>query len=122
MPGPITGSFFYLYLILDIFSRMFVGWEVHEREGSDLAAELVERTVWAEGCILKPLVLHADNGSPMKGATMKATLKKLGVLPSCSRPRVSTDNTFRRLCSGRASTARNGRSGAFRHVLRPKPG
>jgi len=94
MPGPITGSFFYLYLILDIFSRMIVGWEVHERVGSDLAAQLVERTVWAEGCILKPLVLHADNGSPKKGATMKATLEKLGVTPSYSRPRVSKDNPF----------------------------
>jgi transposase InsO family protein len=94
MPGPITGRFFYLYLILDIFSRMIVGWEVHEREGSDLAARLVEQTVWAEGCILKPLVLHADNGSPMKGATMKATLEKLGVTPSYSRPRVSNDNPF----------------------------
>jgi transposase InsO family protein len=94
VPGPITGRFFYLYLILDIFSRMIMGWEVHEREGSDLAARLVEQTVWAEGCILKPLVLHADNGSPMKGATMKATLEKLGVTPSYSRPRVSNDNPF----------------------------
>jgi hypothetical protein len=58
VPGPITGRFFYLYLILDIFSRMIMGWEVHEREGSDLAARLVEQTVWAEGCILKPLVLQ----------------------------------------------------------------
>jgi hypothetical protein len=54
----------------------------------------VEQAVWAEGCILKPLVLHADNGSPMKGATMKATLEKLGVTPSYSRPRVSNDNPF----------------------------
>ena len=88
------GRFFYLYLILDIFSRKIVGWEVHEREGADLAARLIEQTVWAEGCILKPLVLHADNGSPMKGAPLKATLEKLGVAPSYSRPRVSNDNPF----------------------------
>ena len=48
----------------------------------------------AEGCIARPLVLHADNGSPMKGATMKATMEKLGITASCSRPRVSNDNPF----------------------------
>ena len=94
MPGPIIGAFFYLYLILDIYSRKIVGWEVHERESADLAASLVQRAVWAEGCTTRPLVLHADNGSPMKGATMKATLEKLGITASYSRPRVSNDNPF----------------------------
>src|SRR4051794_3448380 len=94
MPGPIRGMFFYLYLILDIYSRKIVGWEVHEREGAELAAELVRQAVWAEGCLTRPLVLHADNGSPMKGATMKATLERLGVIASYSRPRVSDDNPF----------------------------
>ena len=89
MPGPIRGGFFYLYLILDIYSRKIVGWEVHQREGAELAAELVRKAVWAEGCFTRPLVLHADNGSPMKGATMKATLERLGVIASYSRPRVS---------------------------------
>lgn len=46
----------------------------------------------AEGCALRPLVLHADNGSPMKGATMKVTMEKLGITASYSRPRVSNDN------------------------------
>jgi putative transposase len=72
----------------------------------------VEQTVWAEGCILKPLVLHADNGSPMKGATMKATLEKLGVTPSYSRPRVSNDNPFSealfRTCKYRPEWPTNG--------------
>ena len=94
MPGPIRGGFFYLYLILDIFSRKIVGREVHEREGAELAAELVRKAVRAEGCLTRPLVLHADNGSPMKGATMKATLERLGVIASYSRPRVSDDNPF----------------------------
>jgi putative transposase len=94
MPGPIRGVFFYLYLILDIFSRKIVGWEVHERESAEHAAELVRKAVWAEGCLTRPLVLHADNGSPMKGATMKATLERLGVIASYSRPRVSDDNPF----------------------------
>jgi putative transposase len=91
MPGPIRGVFFYLYLILDIFSRKIVGWEVHKRESAEHAADLVCKAVWAEGCLTRPLVLHADNGSPMKGATMKATLERLGVIASYSRPRVSDD-------------------------------
>ena len=91
MPGPVAGMFFYLYLIVDIFSRKIVGWEVHEREGADLAAMLVQKAVWSEACIARPLVLHADNGSPMKGATMKVTLD---IMASYSRPRVSHDNPF----------------------------
>ena len=94
MPGPVAGMFFYLYLIVDIFSRKIVGWEVHEREAADLAATLIQKAVWAEACIARPLVLHADNGSPMKGATMKVTLEKLGITASYSRPRVSNDNPF----------------------------
>ena len=94
MPGPVAGMFFYLYLIVDIFSRKIVGWEVHEREGADLAAMLIQKAVWAEARISRPLVLHADNGSPMKGATMKVTLERLGILASYSRPRVSNDNPF----------------------------
>ena len=94
MPGPVAGLFFYLYLIVDIFSRKIVGWEVHEREGAELAAVLIRRAVLAEGCIARPLVLHAYNGSPMKGATMKTTLEKLGIIASYSRPRVSNDNPF----------------------------
>ena len=94
MPGPVAGMFFYLYLIVDIYSRKIVGWEVHERERAELAATLIRRAVMAEGCITRPLVLHADNGSPMKGATMKVTMEKLGITASYSRPRVSNDNPF----------------------------
>jgi len=94
MPGPVAGMFFYLYLIVDIFSRKIVGWEVHERESADLAAVLIQQAVLAEGCFMQPLVLHADNGSPMKGATMKTTMEKLGIIASYSRPRVSNDNPF----------------------------
>ena len=72
--------------------RKIVGWEVHERESADLAAALIQKAVWAEACISRPLVLHADNGSPMKGATMRVTLEKLGIIASYSRPRVSNDN------------------------------
>jgi putative transposase len=71
-----------------------VGSEVHEREGAELAAVLIRRAVLAEGCVARPLVLHADNGSPMNGATMKTILEKLGVIASHSRPRISNDNPF----------------------------
>lgn len=94
LPGPVLGMFFYLYLIVDIFSRKIVGWEVHQQESSELSAKLVERAVWAEGCLIRPPVLHADNGSPMKGAMMKVTMERLGVIASFSRPRVSNDNPF----------------------------
>lgn len=94
LSGPIAGAFFYLYLIVDIYSRKIVGWEVHDRETADFAAALLRRAVWAEHCLTRPLVLHADNGSPMKGATMKVTMERLGVIASFSRPRVSNDNPF----------------------------
>lgn len=94
LPGPIAGIFFYLYLIVDIYSRKIVGWEVYARESAELAAIVVRRAVCAEGCLTSPLVLHADNGSPMKGATLKVTLDHLGIRASYSRPRVSNDNPF----------------------------
>ena len=94
MPGPVLGMFFYLYLIVDIYSRKIVGSEVHERESAELAAVLIRQAVLAEGCIGNPLVLHADNGSPMKGATMKVMMTTLGITASYSRPRVSNDNAF----------------------------
>ncbi|PIL19078.1 hypothetical protein P775_16490, partial [Puniceibacterium antarcticum] len=88
MLGPVAGMFFYLYLIVDIFSRKIVGWEVHERESEEMASNLIRQAVLVEGCITRPLVLHADNGSPMKAATMKTTMEKLGITASYSRPRV----------------------------------
>ena len=91
---PVRGVFFYLYLILDIYSRKIVGWEVYDRESSEYAANLVQRAVLAEACLLTPLVLHADNGSPMKGSTLRVTLERLGIEPSYSRPRVSNDNPY----------------------------
>jgi len=94
LPGPALGMFFYRYLILDIWSRKITGWEVYDRENGALAAQVVEKAVWAEGCVTRPLTLHADNGSPMKAATLRVTLERLGVTASYSRPRVSNDNPF----------------------------
>ena len=94
LPGPVKGLFFYRYLILDLYSRKIVGWEVYEGESAAYAAEVVRRAVLAERCIDHPLVLHADNGSPMKGETLRETLSRLGVSTSYSRPRTSNDNPF----------------------------
>jgi transposase InsO family protein len=94
LPGPVRGQFYYLYLILDLYSRKIVGWEVYAQETAAHAATLVQRTVLAEGGIDRPRVLHADNGSPQKGSLLTATLDRLGVNPSYSRPRVSDDNAF----------------------------
>jgi putative transposase len=90
----ILGIFFRLYLIMDIYSRKIVGWEIHENETADHAALLIRKACLAEGISLQDLVLHSDNGSPMKGATMLATLQKLGIVPSFSRPSVSNDNPY----------------------------
>jgi putative transposase len=94
--GPIKGTHYYLYMISDLFSRKIVAWEVWEVESAEKAGELIQRAVHAEKLTsrLHPLVLHSDNGSPMKGATMLETLYNLGITPSRSRPRVSNDNPF----------------------------
>jgi transposase InsO family protein len=94
LPGPVRGLFFYLYLIVDLYSRKVVGWDVQAQENSEHASVVIRRAVLAEGCIDRPLVLHADNGSPLKGSTLMATLDHLGVIPSHSRPRVSNDNAY----------------------------
>lgn len=93
-PSTVIGRFFYLYMIIDIFSRKIVGWEVHESESGEQAAELLERTVWAEKCVKKDVVLHSDNGSPMKCLTMQAKMIEMGVIGSRSRPCVSNDNPY----------------------------
>ncbi|MDA9953364.1 DDE-type integrase/transposase/recombinase [Planktomarina sp.] len=86
------GYVLYLYLIVDIYSRQIVGWEVHDRESSEHTATLMRKAVIFEGCLMRPLALYVNNGSPMKVATIKTTMKKLGITASYSRPRVSNDN------------------------------
>ena len=94
MASRVRGRYFYLYLIEDIFSRKIVGYEVHEEENGDRAAALLQRTVLREQCYRQPLVLHADNGAPMKSQTLKAKLEELQITGSHSRPRVSNDNPY----------------------------
>ena len=94
LPTPVKGLYFYLYLFMDIFSRKIVGWQVYEAESSELAGEVMRDICSQENILPNQVVLHSDNGSPMKGATMLATLQSLGIMPSFSRPSVSNDNPF----------------------------
>ena len=94
LASQVRGRFYYLYMFEDLFSRKVVGYEVHDAENGLHAAQLLQRSLLREQCLHQPLVLHSDNGAPMKSQTMKAKLEELGVLPSYSRPRVSNDNPF----------------------------
>jgi len=94
MATRVIGLHYYLYMILDIFSRKIVGWEVHENETGELAAELLQRAALAEHCDRGSLVLHSDNGAPMKSMTMQAKMCDLGIAGSRSRPNVSNDNPY----------------------------
>lgn len=90
----IRGQFYYVYLMMDVWSRKIVGFDVHEEESMEHSSILINNICINEGIEKDQLVLHSDNGGPMKGATMLATLERLGVAASFSRPRVSNDNPF----------------------------
>jgi len=96
LPATVQGRWFYLYLILDIYSRKIVGFEVHDTDSADHAAHLARRTALAEAVHAMPArpVLHGDNGATLKGTTVLAMLHWLGIEPSYSRPRVSDDNPY----------------------------
>lgn len=94
LPTLIRGQYLYLYLIEDLFSRKIVGWSVETTESAQLASELLHRSCSSEGIRRHQLVLHSDNGAPMKGSTMQATMQRLGVEKSYSRPSVSDDNPY----------------------------
>ena len=96
LPAHIQGRWFYLYLILDLYSRKIVGFEVHDTDSAEHAAHLAKRAALAEGIHARPTrpVLHGDNGATLKATTVLAMLHWLGIRPSYSRPRVSDDNAF----------------------------
>ena len=94
IPGPIKGMYYYLYLIVDIYSRFIVGWDIWKKESEVHARELITRAALAQKIGANPLVLHSDNGSPMKAATFLETCRALGIACSRSRPRVSNDNPY----------------------------
>ena len=103
LPTTVRGVWLYLYLVVDVWSRKVVAWDVAEVESAEIAADLVQRACLKERyrrpsglgshqCPQPPLILHADNGNAMRGATLESRLEEMGVLRSFSRPRVSNDN------------------------------
>jgi putative transposase len=92
--GPVKWTYYYLYVILDIYSRCVVGWMLALRESADLAGELVRQSCEKQGIAPNQLILHADRGAPMVAKTMALLLADLGVTKSHSRPYTSDDNPF----------------------------
>ena len=91
---PVRGMFFYLYVVMDIWSRKVVGWTIEKEESAEHALAMMAAACEREGVRRDQLVLHSDNGSPMKSATLLAFLQCVGVVPSFSRPSVSNDNPY----------------------------
>ena len=94
LPTTIHGIYLYLYLFLDVFSRKIVAWQIYAEENGENASEVMKDLCWREQIMPGQLILHSDNGGSMKGATMLATLQKLGIMASLSRPAVSNDNPY----------------------------
>jgi putative transposase len=92
--GPAKWTYFYLYVILDVFSRYVVGWMVAHRESAQLAEKLIRETCARQGIIPGQLTIHADRGSSMTSKPVALLLSDLGVIKSHSRPYVSDDNPF----------------------------
>jgi len=90
----VKGLFFYLYMVVDVWSRKIIAAQIFAEESMEHSSMLLAHACMINGVQPKELVLHSDNGGPMKGATMLATLHKLGVVPSFSRPSVSNDNPY----------------------------
>lgn len=94
LQASVRGRYYYLYMFIDLFSRRIMGWQVHDEESMDVAARVIQRTCEEHAIDSNGLVLHSDNGGPMRGETMLATLRRLGIVPSFNRRGVSNDNPF----------------------------
>lgn len=92
--GPAKWEYYYLYVILDVYSRYVVGWQIAERESEVLAKELIEASLLGQNIVAGQLHLHADRGGPMISKTVAGLLADLGVGKTHSRPRVSNDNAY----------------------------
>jgi transposase InsO family protein len=92
--GPGKGQSFYLYVLLDLFSRYVVGWMVAERESAELAQQLIGESCAKQGIARGQLTVHADNGPAMTAKSVALLLADLGVVQSHSRPYVSNDNPY----------------------------
>ena len=94
LKGPATWTYYYLYVILDVYSRCIVGWMVMERENASLAEELIAESCARQGIEPEQLTLHADRGSAMTSKTVAQLLADLGVTKTHARPHVSNDNPY----------------------------
>jgi transposase InsO family protein len=94
LPSAVRGEFYYLHLFLDVWSRKIVGWGVNDVQCGEFAAELLQNVCDDMDVSTDGVVLHADNGKPMKGSSMLSTMQWLGIVPSFSRPNVSDDNPY----------------------------
>ena len=94
LKGPTTWSYFYLYVIIDVFSRCVVGWMLAPKESATLAEKLIEETCERHGIAPGQLTIHADRGSSMRSKLVAQLLADLGVTQTHSRPHVSNDNPF----------------------------
>lgn len=92
--GPEKWTYFYLYVLLDIFSRYVVGWMVAPRESGHFARALIEETLKQQNIKPGELIIHSDRGSPMKSKPVAFLYADLGITKSFSRPHVSNDNPF----------------------------
>ena len=92
--GPAKWTYYYLYVILDVFSRFVVGWLISERESANLAKELIAETCGRQGIQPNQLTIHADRGSSMTSKPVAFLMADLGVTKTHSRPHVSNDNPY----------------------------
>ena len=92
--GPAVGIYFYLYVLLDLFSRFVVGWLIAEREAAALAEQLITESCIRQRIAREQLTLHSDRGAPMTAKSLTVLLADLGVTPSLARPRIPDDNAF----------------------------
>ena len=92
--GPTKWTYYYLYTILDVFSRYSVGWLIAERESASLAEELISQTCLRQGIQRGQLTIHADRGSSMSSKPVALLMADLGITKTHSRPHVSNDNPF----------------------------
>ena len=94
LPTTVRGIYLHLYLVMDVWSRRIVGWRIADGDSAQIATELMTQACHEGNIDPRGLVLHSDNGKPMRASTLIATLQWLGIVPSFSRPHVSDDNPY----------------------------
>ncbi|HEX9796546.1 MAG TPA: transposase family protein, partial [Anaerolineales bacterium] len=116
--GPAVGLYFYLYVLLDLFSRFVVGWLVAEREVAALAEQLIAESCLRQLIARDQLTLHSDRGAPMTAKSLSVLLTDLGVTPSLARPRLPDDKDYAAYCTSfersETTSGKRRRSASFR--------